>query len=356
MKTVDTNAKRVFPMTPGKEPGAGKKGEPGKPAGAERRGPDRPPASTPQDVLAALDEGVDEVRRFMQSWHRSVVCGKPPERRVTALESHLQTGFGKWMAERSGDALLQQPAFEELTRAHRQIHDQARRLAGVVAENQPIRTAEYDGLINHVSRYYDQARRLRDAFAKLVSEIDPLTGLHNRQIMTHDLAVEFERGQRTGGPLCLALTDIDHFKRVNDTHGHAAGDVVLASVAGRFQSHLRPYDSIYRYGGEEFLITLPNANTGTANSVLERLRTSLESAPIAVSAGTSLPITASFGVVRVSYDIPLKQSIERADKALYAAKQGGRNKVVTWSETLEGTADDSDEDAAGNNRAVEGKA
>lgn len=317
---------------------AGKSGSARNRDGAERRGPDRPPASTPQDVLAALDEGVDEVRRFMQAWHRAVVCGKPLDRKAAAYDSHLQTDFGKWMTERSGDALLQQPAFGELMRSHRLIHEQARRLTAIVAEDQPIRTAEYDSLINHVSRFYDQARRLRDAFAKLVSEIDPLTGLHNRQIMSHDLDVEFERGQRTGGPLCLALTDIDHFKRVNDTYGHAAGDVVLASVAGRFQSNLRPYDSIYRYGGEEFLITLPNANTGTANSVLERLRTALDSAPIALPDGTRLPVTASFGLVRVDYGIPLKQSIERADKALYAAKQGGRNRTVTWSEALEESA------------------
>jgi len=317
-------------MTPADDAGTG-----GAEDRRERRGPDRPPASKPQDVLAALEEGVDEIRRFMQSWHRSVVCGKPPDRRVTAIDSHLQAGFGKWMAERSDDGLLRQPAFDELIRSHRQIHEQARRLTGIVAEGQPIRTAEYDALINHVSRFYDQARRLRDAFAKLVSEIDPLTGLHNRQIMVHDLDVEFERGQRTGGALCLALTDIDHFKRVNDTYGHGAGDVVLASVAGRFQSNLRPYDSIYRYGGEEFLITLPNANTGTANSVLERLRNALESAPIAIADGNRLQVTASFGIVRVDYGIPLKQSIERADKALYAAKQRGRNRVVTWSETLE---------------------
>ncbi|WP_425404194.1 diguanylate cyclase [Hwanghaeella sp.] len=335
MTPPDEKAERA--AAPGSELGGGLEKE------KDRRGPDRPPACKPQDVLAALDEGDDEVRRFMQAWHRSVICGKPQDRRVTALESHVQTGFGKWMAERSGDALLQQPAFDELTRSHRQIHDQARRLAGIVAEGQPIRTAEYDALINHVSRFYDQARRLRDAFAKLVSEIDPLTGLHNRQIMAHDLDVEFDRGQRTGGPLCLALTDIDHFKRVNDTYGHAAGDVVLASVAGRFQSNLRPYDSIYRYGGEEFLITLPNANTGTANSVLERLRTALESAPIALADGTRLSVTASFGIVRVDYEIPLKQSIERADKALYAAKQGGRNRVVTWSDALEGPAEEVEE-------------
>ncbi len=300
----------------------------------------------PQDVLSALDEVVDQIRRFMQSWHRSIVCKKPHDRLVTSTDSHEQTAFGEWFAENGEGGLVNQPAFQELSRTHRQIHDQARRLAAIVAAGQPIRTAEYDSLINHVSRFYDQARRLRDAFAKLVSEIDPLTGLHNRQVMNHDLDAEFKRGQRTDGDLCLALADIDHFKAVNDTHGHAAGDVVLASVAGRFLASLRPYDSIYRYGGEEFLIMLPNANTGTANSVLERLRISLEEAPIAVSGSVSLPVTASFGLIRIKYDVPLKLSIERADKALYAAKQSGRNRIVTWSAALEknntSAGDDSD--------------
>lgn len=289
---------------------------------------------TAQDLLGQLDDAIDEVRAFMQDWHRAIVCGKPVSKSVTAENSHAISKFGAWVVANAEAGLIRQPAFEDLGKAHRQVYDQARRLALSVANGQSIKTVEYDALINQLSRFYDQSRRLRDAFRKLVSEIDPLTGLHNRQVMNEELSVEFSRGRRTDGPLCIALTDIDHFKRVNDTYGHAAGDVVLASVAGRFLSHLRPYDSIYRYGGEEFLICLPNANTGTANSVLERLRYALESEPIGLPENQRLPITASFGLVRVNYEVPLKVSIERADQALYAAKSAGRNKVVTWNEAL----------------------
>ena len=288
-----------------------------------------------QDLLSHLDDAIEEMRAFMQGWHRSIVCGKPPGKGLTAENAHDASRFGTWTAAHAEAGLVRQPAFQELIRSHRQVYEHARRLALGVTAGKAIRTVEYDALINQLSRFYDQSRRLRDAFRKLVSEIDPLTGLHNRQVMTEELDAEYSRGKRTSGPLCLALADIDYFKKVNDTHGHAVGDVVLASVAGRFLAHLRPYDSIYRYGGEEFLLCLPNANTGTANSVLERLRRALESEPIGLPEGRELPVTASFGLVRVNYDHALKVSIERADQALYAAKQAGRNRVVTWSESLE---------------------
>jgi len=288
-----------------------------------------------QDLLSRLDDAIDEMRAFMQGWHRAIVCGKPPSKALTAENAHAASRFGGWAAAHAEAGLVQQPAFQDLIRSHRQVYEQARRLALGVAAGQAVRTVEYDALINQLSRFYDQSRRLRDAFRKLVSEIDPLTGLHNRQVMTEELDAEFARGKRTNGPLCVALADIDFFKKVNDTYGHAAGDVVLASVAGRFLAHLRPYDSIYRYGGEEFLLCLPNANTGTANSVLERLRRALESEPVALPDERLLPVTASFGLVRVNYDHALKVSIERADQALYNAKQAGRNRVVTWSESLE---------------------
>ncbi len=288
-----------------------------------------------QELLTQLDDAIEEMRAFMQGWHRSIVCGKPPGKILTAENAHAAARFGAWSAAHAEAGLVRQPAFQDLIDSHRKVYEQARRLALGVTAGQAIRTVEYDALIGQLSRFYDQSRRLRDAFRKLVSEIDPLTGLHNRQIMTEELDVEYSRGRRTNGPLCIALADIDFFKKVNDTHGHAAGDMVLASVAGRFLAHLRPYDTIYRYGGEEFLLCLPNANTGTANSVLERLRRALESEPIGLPEGRDLPVTASFGLVRVNYDHSLKASIERADQALYAAKQAGRNRVVTWSESLE---------------------
>ena len=288
-----------------------------------------------RDMLTVLDDAIEETRAFMQGWHRAIICNKPVGPSVTSQESHAQSRFGGWAAAHAGAGLVTQRAFQDLVAAHRSIYDEARRLALGATAGRAIKTVDYDDLTAQLGRFYDQSRRLRDAFRKLVAEIDPLTGLHNRQVMTAELDVEYSRGQRTDGPLCIALSDIDHFKRVNDTYGHAVGDLVLAGTAGRMLSHLRPYDTIYRYGGEEFLICLPNANTGTANSVLERLRSALEDEPVQLPDGRLLPVTASFGLVRVDYAVSLKESIERADMALYAAKQGGRNRVVTWSARLE---------------------
>lgn len=302
-----------------------------------RRARAAPGASSEHDphaVLEAVDDALAEMQDFLQVWSRALVCRRPPDKRILANDSHLQSRFGRWFAENATRALVRQSAFEELGRLHRQIHDRARVLAAAAAEGGAVPVGEYDALMSTVGRFRNQARRIRDAFRKALSEIDPLTGLHNRLVMAAELEVEFERAGRTGSPLCIALTDIDRFKQVNDAYGHAVGDLVLSVVAGRFLSHLRPYDTIYRYGGEEFLICLPNSNAATANGVLERLRMALDDDPVPLKGGDTLPVTASFGVVEVDTTIPLKQSIERADDALYAAKEGGRNTVVTWSGRL----------------------
>ena len=192
--------------------------------------------------------------------------------------------------------------------------------------------------IEKIEGFNGQARRLREAFRKAVSELDPLTGLNNRQIMMSVLARERERAIRTKAPCCFVLADIDHFKAVNDTYGHGAGDHVLRTVAGRFLANLRPYDDIFRYGGEEFLICLPNANEGTATEVTDRLRMSLAEKPVMVLEDTPLELTASFGLRLVTEDTPLKESIEQADRALYQSKHDGRNRLTLWSPALEADA------------------
>lgn len=292
-------------------------------------------AENARRVLEVVEQAVTDMQDFLQKWHRSIICARPPEKRMMAPDSHTKTRFGRWHATYGDRGLVAQPVFKEFAEIQKQIHDHARMLTVSVQDaGHAIPTAEYDALMKKVNAFYAKARRIRGAFQKAVSELDPLTGLHNRQVMSMELDVEYERASRTGQPLCLALTDIDKFKLVNDTYGHAAGDTVLATIAGRFLSHLRPYDTIYRYGGEEFLVCLPNANLGTANSVLERLRIGLEEEKVELDDGRKITITSSFGLAKVEGDIPLKQILERADQALYAAKNRGRNQVVTWSEQL----------------------
>lgn len=299
------------------------------------------PADT-ETVVARLDKALDDHRGWLQRWHRSVVCGEVPDDDIVALCPHLETDFGRWLNDRDREGVLGQPAFEELEIALKDMHDFAKLLITLQLQGKSIPSVEYDIFMEKVNGFVGLLRRLQDAFRKAVSELDPLTGLHNRQIMLRELNTEYTRSVRSGSPCALVLADLDHFKRVNDDHGHGAGDTVLATTAGRFLSLLRPYDLIYRYGGEEFLLLLPNTNKGTAVSVLERLRNELANNPIAVNDKTSLTITASFGLTMMSGDVPLNETLEHADQALYRAKEKGRNRVSIWQESKvqEGISDD----------------
>ena len=160
---------------------------------------------------------------------------------------------------------------------------------------------------------------------------DPLTGLANRRKFQDRYELERLRQARLGLPLTLILADVDHFKQVNDVWGHIVGDICLKAVANLLASHLRPIDMVARFGGEEFLVLLSDANAAEGTMVAEKLRRALESKSIdtGLAAQPTLQITASFGVSTLlpSENIPLEALIERADGAVYAAKRGGRNRV-----------------------------
>lgn len=292
----------------------------------------------PADILRALDAAIEEQGRWMTRWHRSLICGLPPEADVVDENSVDLTEFGHWRAEHGEDPLLSQDAFQELWGEFQAMHDGARQVA--LHGSAKVAPNDYDGVVDKAEAFLTHARRIRDAFRKAVSDLDPLTGLSNRTTMMTDLAAEYERALRSKTPCCLALTDIDHFKKVNDTYGHAVGDEVLAATAGRFLSRMRPYDLIYRYGGEEFLLCLPNAEPETAGVVLDRLRDALAARPIPLEDGRELPVTASFGFTQIRGSVPLKEAIEQADQALYHAKQSGRNRVAGFDAVADDGAND----------------
>jgi diguanylate cyclase (GGDEF)-like protein len=156
---------------------------------------------------------------------------------------------------------------------------------------------------------------------------DTLTGVLNRRAIVAALDRELRRAERANGGLSLALLDIDHFKAVNDTFGHKAGDEVLAGFAELLRRNLREYDHIGRFGGEEFLIIAPEFSGEPATGLYERLRAAVAKAPFATSAG-AMPITVSIGVA-VSGAAPCAESLlAAADAAMYAAKRAGRNRVA----------------------------
>lgn len=159
---------------------------------------------------------------------------------------------------------------------------------------------------------------------------DPLTGLYNRRYAVPHISRLAERATQKNRPYALLLADLDFFKQVNDVHGHAAGDAVLVTLAQRLKDNLRAADLISRWGGEEFLVAMPDADRTAAKHTAERLCRIMARHPVTLPDGKQLTITLSIGVAIGTPDSeagPL-DLIERADQALYAAKHGGRNTVV----------------------------
>lgn len=158
---------------------------------------------------------------------------------------------------------------------------------------------------------------------------DAVTNLYNRHYMTSHLATLVETAQTTGKGLTIAMLDIDHFKSINDTYGHAAGDTVLGEFAKRIARNVRGVDLAARYGGEEFVVVMPETSMEDAHHIAERLRCSISDEPFEVAGGEKLNVTVSIGLARFSEDANTPAEIlERADNALYEAKNDGRNRTV----------------------------
>lgn len=153
---------------------------------------------------------------------------------------------------------------------------------------------------------------------------DPLTGVANRRHLDDRLAMEMSRQVRYSQPLSVILTDIDWFKRVNDTYGHATGDTVLKAFAGHLAHSLRTSDFVARYGGEEFVLLLPNTSPDEAVALAERMREATKHIPLEVS---GLNLTASFGVTTARPGEGMAEVLSRADEAMYHSKSTGRDRV-----------------------------
>ena len=174
----------------------------------------------------------------------------------------------------------------------------------------------------------DAAARLkteRDALSADAS-LDPLTDLPNRRSLTGELEREHALARRGRPPFSVLLLDVDHFKRVNDERGHAAGDVVLQEIAARLRARARTSDVVGRWGGEEFLVVAPDTSIDGAVTLADGLRRALSATPIALDSGP-LRMTASVGVAAWERET-VDQLLGRADQALYEAKEAGRNTVV----------------------------
>jgi two-component system cell cycle response regulator len=177
-------------------------------------------------------------------------------------------------------------------------------------------------------RYTEQLRNIVSDAVELAIT-DPLTSVYNRRYLDAHLKSIVARAIASGKPVCVLIFDIDHFKDINDTYGHAAGDQVLRDFSERLRRGVRGIDLVARYGGEEFVVVMPETDAAFAASVAERLRQDVESTPFDGHAGERFPVTVSIGLAEWQGATDTAETlVKRADQALYAAKRAGRNRVV----------------------------
>ncbi len=202
----------------------------------------------------------------------------------------------------------------------------------LIGENQRMEE-ETSELRNSVEHSQEQVKQLESRLqkAKDVSLFDPLTQLRNRRYYDQELPKLIIKSALDGTPMCLAVADIDHFKRVNDNFGHQIGDGILKLFADLLMKNIKGRDLVVRYGGEEFVVLLPETQLADAKALLEQIRKKLEGLSLSVrtTGQTVGNVTSSFGLVQLKPDEDKNALFERADQLLYRAKEEGRNRIIT---------------------------
>ncbi len=232
---------------------------------------------------------------------------------------------------------------EQLEEHNQALEKEQQALEGLVQEGESGAADTVAGIIHSIlyanelmranlerayQRLHARESQLKDL--QVQNRLDPMTGAFNRRALNYDLEVEIARFHRYQRSFALVMADLDHFKEVNDRYGHLVGDEVLKGFVFLVKSQIRRSDSLYRYGGEEFVILLRETDLKTAGLVVERIRKRVAEHVVKKKADPQVrfSVTASFGVTAVREGDDVHSVIDRADRALMAAKAAGRNRVV----------------------------
>ena len=290
-----------------------------------------------RDEIQHITEELEVIIAAHLAWfkhiNRALVFGEAVQQIDLADDAHLRSPFGQWYYSHDPHPLQESPDFQGLGALQQAMHAAARQALLDVMDHRHPRLDVYDQCIDLALRLNTTLRRLQLEIIGELLSTDSLTGCASRRGMLAKLREEQERAQRIQRPCCVCLLDFDRFKRINDQLGHPAGDAVLRQGMRFVASALRKYDSVFRYGGEEFLLCLPGTPLKDADMVVERIREGLERLPIRLPNGDLFNVTASFGIAEMHPRRPVEESVACADMALLRAKENGRNRVELWHES-----------------------
>ena len=282
-----------------------------------------------QAILTQVNQAIFEHSKWHSAFIRSIIC-KLPENEINVLPiSHASCNFGIWFHSEQNLVPRTHPKYISIDQKHKTMHEIAAKLLIEFREKGSVSVSNYDKFSYALEKFLSELTEFEREIENLLYQHDSLTGANTRLGLLPALKEHQELMKRDPqSHCCIVMMDFDKFKDVNDTYGHASGDKVLTTIIHYVTEQLRPYDSIYRYGGEEFVILMQQTDLDTGYNIVERLRKEIASLSIKVASGEFIHMTASFGVVELDAESSAEKYIELADIAMYEAKAAGRNCVV----------------------------
>lgn len=280
------------------------------------------------ELDAAIAAHLDWTRRVL----RCAVLHSSPGDDVLAADAHCRCRFGLWFnGHLEAFQAMDPAATAQVLAQHERMHDAVRSLCQALLSSGRGEAVDLDRFEATQSALVTELAAFKTRCLSQAARIDELTGLPLR----YGLEAEFEAARalaaRSGQLLVLMLVDVDHFKRVNDGHGHAVGDLALRHVAQVLRAAARRGEPVFRFGGEEFLLLLHTADLASAEAAAERIQQALRGAPLVLDDGSRLALTVSAGLCSVTPDLAMPAAIAVADRALYVAKHAGRDRWLWGS-------------------------
>ncbi len=284
-------------------------------------------AATTTAFIERLDAAISAHMDWTRHILRCAVLRTRPGDDVMRIDAHQLCAFGRWFdAERAAFVALDPQRSAEVERVHRAMHDAIRRICEAVDTTQGGAESDLDAFEAHQHALLRLLSELKTQVLTTAARRDPLTGLPMRYGIEQEFDLCRRDARRRGERLFAAMIDIDHFKRINDNHGHPTGDAVLQRVAAVLRAAARDDEPLYRFGGEEFLLLLRAPDVDAAHAALSRVLDAVRAARFEHGAA-NLAITATIGAAQVADDGDMASSIEAADAALYQGKREGRDRV-----------------------------
>lgn len=292
-----------------------------------------------RDIAVSIADALVEHDRWLAGLHRVLVCGLEPDPMFADEDAHRHCRFGRWLERHQNSGILEGELFVRLGRAHKEVHEAARYLAGKVNEEERLPADEYDALISVVEDFRSIAERAQETYGRpediRVAEDEAIAELQGRMTMLSELERESERSLRTDTPMCLLMVRPNGLAEIEEKFGNLGIDRLVAALAARLYANLRPYDAVYRYGRSEFLICLPGTDARQASAVTTRLCEALEKAPFALSGSVETAVSARFGIAMSDHRTTVQKILDRASRAANMAGTGAGQRIVVWSAEIE---------------------